>query len=68
MGEDESEWNGETRSWHERAKADFSGYNFASDVDFSEFHFPGEVSFRSANFQGDVHFDQCEISRQFIFW
>ena len=39
MGEDQSQWNDETRSWHERAKADFSGHNFTSDVDFSNFIF-----------------------------
>ena len=60
MGEDQSQWNDESRSWHEKAKVDFSGHNFASDVDFSKFHFPGEVSFRSANFQGNVLFDSAK--------
>ena len=67
IGEDESEWNDETRSWHERAKADFSGHNFASDVDFSKFHFPGEVSFRSANFQGNVLFCSAKFHHDSYF-
>ena len=67
MGEDESEWNDETRSWHERAKADFSGYTFENDVDFSKFHFPGEVSFRSANFQGNAHFISAKFHHDSYF-
>ena len=67
MGEDESEWNDETLSWHERAKADFSDHNFARDVDFSKFHFPGEVSFRSAKFQGEVHFYSAKFHHNSYF-
>ena len=49
---DENQWNDETRSWHERAKADFSGYKFTSKVDFRNFHFPGDASYSlSAEFQ-----------------
>ena len=57
-------WNEETRSWHERAKADFSGHNFTSGVDFSNFHFPGEVSFISVNFQGYVYFDSAKFHHE----
>ena len=67
MGEDESEWNDETRSWHERAKADFSDYTFENDVDFSKFHFPGEVSFRYANFQENVHFHSAKFHHESYF-
>ena len=61
MGEDQSQWNDETRSWHERAKADFSLYVFKSDVDFRNFQFPGEVSFISAKFSGNVSFESVEF-------
>ena len=59
MGEDKSQWNDETRSWHENAKADFSYYSFESDVDFRNFQFPGKVSFISAKFKGYVHFESA---------
>ena len=61
MGEDKSQWNDETRSWHKKAKADFSLHGFESDVDFRKFQFPGEVSFIYAKFPGHVNFESVEF-------
>ena len=61
MGEDKSQWNDETRSWHKKAIADFSLHGFESDVDFRKFQFPGEVSFISAKFPGYVNFESVEF-------
>ena len=68
MEGDQSKWNDETRSWHEKAKADFSSHNFESDVDFRKFQFPGEVSFRFANFQQYVYFDSAKFHHDASFW
>ena len=61
MGRDKSQWNDETKSWHKKAKADFSNHSFESDVDFRDFHFPGEVSFKSANFQKYANFESVVL-------
>ena len=61
MGEDRSQWNDETRSWYEKAKAEFSYYSFEGNVDFRYFQFPGAVSFNSANFLGYVYFESMEF-------
>ena len=59
MGGDKSQWNDETRSWHKKAKADFSLHSFESDVDFRNFEFPGEVSFQTAEFQRYAKFESA---------
>ena len=59
MGGDKSQWNDETRSWHKKAKADFSLHVFESDADFRNFQFPGEVSFQSAEFQRYAKFESA---------
>ena len=41
MRGDQNQWNEETRSWHERAKADFSNHDFEDNAKFHKFHFPG---------------------------
>ena len=58
MGGDKSQWNDETRSWHKKAKADFSLHVFKSDADFRNFQFPGEVSFQSAEFKRYAKFER----------
>ena len=59
MGGDKSQWNDETRSWHKKAKADFSLHVFKSDADFRNFQFPGEVSFQTAEFQRYAKFESA---------
>ena len=59
MGGDKSQWNDETRSWHKKAKADFSLHVFKSDADFRNFQFPGEVSFQSAEFKRYAKFERA---------
>ena len=59
MGGDKSQWNDETRSWHKKAKADFSLHVFKSDADFRNFQFPGEVSFQSAEFKRYAKFESA---------
>ena len=59
MGGDKSQWNDETRSWHKKAKADFSLHVFESDADFRNFQFPGEVSFQTAEFQRYAKFESA---------
>ena len=61
MRGDKNQWNDETRSWHKRAKADFTSHKFPSDVDFINFHFPGDTSFRFANFQRYADFKSAEF-------
>ena len=61
MRGDQNQWNDETRSWHERAKANFSGYKFESTVNFKNFHFPGDASFHSAEFQSYAMFQNAEF-------
>ena len=58
---DQNQWNDETRSWHERAEADFSHRDFEDAVDFSNFHFPGDALFDFANFQGHANFGSTEF-------
>ena len=61
MRGDQNQWNEVTRSWHERAKADFSGHKFTSEVNFGNFHFPGEAIFMSAKFKGYVSFQSAKF-------
>ena len=61
MQGDENQWNDETRSWHERAEADFSRHEFKDYVDFSNFHFPGNASFDFTNFQGTANFRSAKF-------
>ena len=61
MQGDKIQWNDETRSWHKKAKADFSGYKFTSEVDFRNFHFPGDASFNFAEFRGYATFENAEF-------
>ena len=61
MRGDENQWNDETRSWHERAKTDFTDHKFTSEVNFRNFHFPGEALFMSVNFKGYVSFQSAKF-------
>ena len=61
MRGDQNQWNAETRSWHEKAKADFSGRTFEDDVDFSYFQFPGDALFNFAIFQGHANFNSTKF-------
>ena len=61
MGEDRNQWNDETCSWQESAKADFSGQKFSDVVDFSNFHFPGDALFNFAKFQEYANFKSTEF-------
>ena len=51
----------ETRSWHERAEADFSSHEFKGVVDFSNFHFPGNASFDFTKFQMTANFRSAKF-------
>ena len=61
MRGDQNQWNDETRSWHEKAKANFSGYKFNSEVNFRNFHFPGDASFNFAEFRSYAMFENAEF-------
>ena len=67
MQGDKNQWNDETRSWHESAKADFSGYKFTSEVDFRNFHFPGDASFNFAEFRSYAMFENAEFHYEATF-
>ena len=68
MGEDRNQWNEESRSWHESAKADFSNYKFTSNVDFRNFIFPGYALFTLTNFQRPAKFERAEFHYNADFW
>ena len=61
MRGDQNQWNEETRSWHERAKADFSNHDFEDNAKFHKFHFPGDASFNSAKFQATANFIRAKF-------
>ena len=61
MRGDQNQWNEETRSWHEKAKADFSSQSLSGVVDFSNFHFPGAALFSFAKFQRHANFKSTEF-------
>ena len=67
--EDAGEWtdglqlerNEATQQWHEKAKADFSGHDFESEVSFVDFRFPGAASFEGTTFDEEASFDRAQF-------
>ena len=56
-----SEWNEDTRFWHQQATADFSDHTFGGPADFSRFRFPGEALFVWSSFTDRVDFSSAEF-------
>ena len=54
-------WNEQTRSWHEMAKADFSGHRFETEARFDHFRFPGDAVFERVSFLESARFDRSEF-------
>ena len=57
----EYEWIVRSRSWHERATADFSQHVFEESADFTDFRFPGKADFRNATFNQYANFSDRRI-------
>ena len=49
--------NKDTADWHDKAKIDFSSFEFAHAANFQNFHFPGETIFARSTFKEHCSFE-----------
>ena len=61
-GNRRQDWNVETQTWHDKAKADFTGHTFRKRARFTGFIFPGHSLFEKTRFENGASLNDATFN------